>query len=347
MLNNLNDLVIELKKKNGLAYFNSQKTEIITLCPKCEHTKFFKNPSHGHLYISTETPLFNCFKCSDYKGMLLKLLNEYEIENKYFDTSNINITNYVSNKELSISNDIRVPKYKENAKAHELKVKYLNNRFRNKIELKNIEGLILNIETFVNENNINVSNYKSSFLKYLYGNFVGFLSTRKSIVVCRNIDTKSEFAHFKLKLNKNLFFKDFYGIEINKINYENDNICDIILSEGIFDLYNFIYSKYYKSKNLNLHFAAAGLNKPNDELLLSVLDYLKVFKVNIHLLSDNDVEDKEYKNIYFNPCVENVYIYRNKLDKDIGSKKLSIISYKLNNNILYNTTTDWRKCINA
>ncbi len=70
---NFKTLQDELKKVTGLAYFNGNKTELVTFCPNCEKDRFNSKRSHGHLYISTSKPFFNCFRC-DYGGSLQKLL---------------------------------------------------------------------------------------------------------------------------------------------------------------------------------------------------------------------------------------------------------------------------------
>jgi len=61
--------------------YKENEKEIQIFCPFCDDAFRKENPKWGHLYISKEKGLFFCHRCNE-KGTLVKLLNEYEFDDK-------------------------------------------------------------------------------------------------------------------------------------------------------------------------------------------------------------------------------------------------------------------------
>lgn len=327
-------LVNDIKSKTGIAYYNNSSTEIITLCPKCEKDRFNTNRKHGHLYIGVDNLLFNCFRCN-YKGFINKLLIEFSlnIEN-YFNDIDFKKDWKKVDSDRWIETD-KLFKYKIpilDLETYNNKYEYLKSRLHFNYENflnEHKEDLIFDIESFLNLNNIEFEN--ENLLKYLQSNFLGFLTKMGSFIICRNIDPNSNFKHYKINLNKNLYFKDFYGKQLNDI--KNDDINNIILTEGIFDLLNSVKNEKLKFLINDSCFIATALNNRYDKTFLSCLNYNKLTYVNLHILSDDNMTENDYRYFVNNPSINNLIIYWNKLDKDFGSKNVDIVKKVIYNKI--------------
>lgn len=327
----------DIKSKNGLAYYNASKTEIVTLCPKCEKERFFTQRNHGHLYIGIENPVFNCFRCN-FKGFINKFLFEMGLNiEDYFDNiefkkdwKNIDADRWIesdSNFKYKIPL-IDIENFNDKYKYLISRLHFNSNEFINNHK----DDLIFDIKKFIEYNNINFEN--EGLLNYLQSNFIGFLTTMGSFIICRNIDERSDFKHYKINLNKNIYFKDFYGKKLNDIKY--DEINDIILTEGIFDLLNAVENKKINHIIKKSCYIATALNNQYDKTLISCLNYNKLTFSNVHILSDSNITENDYRYIRWNPSVNNLIIYWNKLDKDFGSKNVDIVEKIVYNKIRKN-----------
>ncbi len=309
-------------EKTGMAYLDGCNENIVTLCPYCERDRFFSNRSHGHMNISLMTPIYHCFRCES-KGTTDRLIKEIGDTDfkKYLDIEFLKSNwkkDYIKKLDWNDNTNEYILNNKE---IQEDKINYLKSRLD--IDSKDILNLILDIPEFFKVNNIIIPKEKIKLFEYLCKSFIGFLTTRKTQIVFRNIDTKSDFRYYVWKMDKKIFFKDFYGINTN--NKIGENV--IVLCEGIFDLlsaYNHIALKDIKDKSI---FWAATMGNNYNELILSVLDYCKIPTARVIMLSDSDLKDKE-KRYYFlnkNPMVKSLTIYYNRYYKDFGIKEIDLI----------------------
>lgn len=313
-ITNLKDILE--KNINGYAKFDGNKKELLTLCPKCESDKYFKNPKASHLYISVESLIFNCFKCG-FSGFINKLLREYGLNAKdifgELDFSKLKKNEY---KVITDTDDRQYYIQNKDVLNKDEKIKYLNYRCPYIDDVESLNGLILDLKSFIKDNQIKLDN--SNFEEYLCKNFVGFITNRKTQVVCRNIDINNEFRHYKLHLGKHIFFKDFYGTELLKQNMNDIN--NIALCEGVFDLINIYSRPECKQLIKNVNYIACGLNNQYYNTYISVMDNLKLNKSNVIIFSDSNVELDNYKPMRYNNCINNLRIYYNELDKDFAEK---------------------------
>lgn len=283
--------------KSHLSYVKVKSKNIITECPWCEYGE---KKDHYHLYISLTSPIFHCFhgECQTsgtIKKLILKLTG-IDTSDKYVDrekikeiakTSFVKINENLKNKPLNII----LPEINE--ENYKLKALYLKQRFKfQNINLKNINGLILDIEKFLelNKNTIKLDSEILRLKDYLCSNFVAFLTENKSKVIFRNIDPISTFKHYKLEIQQSKFL-DYYKILGN--NYHSNNI---ILSEGIFDI---LLEHIFDSTNLrnNVKLYAAGLSTSYESLLKSIIFHEQIFKPDVTILSDIDIRIGFYKKL--------------------------------------------------
>jgi hypothetical protein len=305
-----------LKQKTGLAYFNNSRDELICRCPKCE---IDSTSDHGHLYISVDSPVFNCFKCVDYHGIVTKLFHDLNLNPREYLYEDIFSGEF---KQRIEPFDIKKHKIPEiNQERNILKKQYLQKRLGTDFKIENIPGLVFNASEFIISNNPVVSESQKSMLPILDQNFIGFVCTRGSTVIFRNIYDNQSVKHYKLFLGNPGYFKDFYGIESGVKKLDNT----IVLCEGIFDLLTAIKSPALLDIRKDSCYWAAILSKQYFKSFLSVLDYCRLPYANLVILSDVDVEGKEYKYILQHPAAKSVSVYLNNGKKDFGDGNIDLI----------------------
>jgi len=289
---------------------------IICRCPWCEMDK---NIKHFHLYISTEIPIFHCFKpnCPGLSGNIKKLIKKLsgrDYSDKFIDVEKIK-TIKSENQKIEIKKNFKIPQL--NYDNYQNKLLYLKGRlsFDNTFNIKNLKGLVLDFGKFIDENNIELSENIKKIKNFLTENFVGFLTENHSILFMRNIDHKSSFPHFKLYLQKVLTL-DYY-----KINGLNPNSNKIILAEGIYDIFSeYIFNFLNLRSDIRLY--ACSLSATSyKELIKSIVFNEEIFNLEIYILSDNDVKIQYYKNLkkICSHAIEKMTIYYNEFGKDFNS----------------------------
>jgi len=327
------EIIKYLRDKSGVAYFNKSKTEIVTKCPKCEIGDMDK--SHGHLYISTDTPVFNCFKCG-YKGIVTKLIREYGGEPKdYIIIEDFKYKDKVYKVSYFTDAEYKCPVYddKDNEMPVEIlnnKKKYLRQRLGENVNILKIPGLVLSIKKFLRENNLTGEgeSYDKINLDTIEEKYVGFLTTRGRRIILRNCDPLDSNRHYSFTLNREKkFHNDFYGMISGEI---SPDMNTVVLCEGVFDLLVSYHSDAFKFLRNNTCYWAACLGKSNYlKSLISVLNYRKLPKSNIVILSDKDVNLEFYNKFYRLPVVNDVKIYWNKTGKDFGEYPINPVLYTL------------------
>ena len=313
------DLLKELlKEKTGFARLIHNK-EIMTLCPFCEEKRFHSRASHGHMYLNIYDLRSNCFRCDDGKGTLLKVLKKLGVNPvDYITDKDIfqNWSKFIKTRRLNEKFESKEYKFEEQENISKEKLLYLKGRLGADIDVEKIPGLIVSTDKFIEENDIELSEEDKMNIEYLSKNFIGFVGTRGSIIVFRNIYESDEKRYSKINLHDDYFFKDFYGI---KTNYIKETSNTIILCEGIFDLLVGLKSKELFSVFKESCFCAACLGNSYKKTILSVLDYCKLPKANFIILSDKDVKINDFRKWVFNfPFIGNLHVCWNKVGKDFG-----------------------------
>jgi len=336
-----------LKTKTGLSYYNSNRTELICRCPWCE-LQSIKN--HGHLYIQVpmnkdQLPMFICFKCGDDsrygRGTLLKLLRfigedvRQYVSKDILDRFKCRLLRYDYHTKSFKIHNYNVKKI-DNSDRYILKKSYLKYRLGFDYIIENIPGLIFDIRDFVTSNKIDLGD-KYRFLDWFEDSFIGFISTRGSTLLLRNIDATSKFRYFKFDLNPSDYFRDFYAIKTNNL---KKNVNTIVLCEGIFDL--LVSIKDYGMKEVldKSCIWASILGKHFESVIPSILSYTKLSVANFIILSDKTKTNKNYKWFRNNVSVNSLEVYWNKNRKDFGEKPIfpvkTVIDNPFKNNVAWN-----------
>ena len=307
-----NESLISYLKDNLGSEPKITSKNIVIPCPYCEYNK--STEDHYHCYISLELPIFNCFHCPE-KGSLKKLLKKIsgsDVSDKFVDKSKIVKT---LDPVFNIINKQKIKLPKINTDLYFNKTLYLRKRFRfANIDINNVKGLVFDIDKFIDMNNIAINSTLFKIRDYLQTNFIGFLTEHSSILILRNIDSASSFRYFKIKI-QDVDFLDYY-----KLNGGSYKSKQIVLSEGIFDLYDEqIFNRLNLKNNTKLY--ACSLSSKYLQLIKSIVFYEQLFRPDIIILSDRMDSLNMYKNMkkYNSHIINKLTVYFNRSGKDFNS----------------------------
>lgn len=321
-----------LKNKLGEPIKITSKN-IILRCPWCEYNA---KKDHYHMYISTEVPIFHCFKANcEQSGTLKKFLRKLEghdISEAFVDKDKL--------QEMSRQREIFVDKEREqsrlvlppiNKSKFMLKDMYINQRLKfSRTSSTNIKGLIFDVNQFIDENHIPVDETLFRLRDYLQSNFVGFLTEHNSTVMFRNIDSSHSMKFFKLKIQQSNFL-DYYKLPGNNINSNK-----IVLAEGIFDIFTeHIFDTLNIKDDIKLY--ASALSSKYISLVHSIIFHEQVFQPEIIILSDRGVGLDYYRKIRkYNPhIVDKLTVYYNKTGKDFNDTPVTPTMHNVKGEIKY------------
>jgi len=308
--------------KENLGYVKITSKNIITKCPYCEYKK---EKDHYHLHIGLEAPIFHCFHgLCEVGGILKKLIRKIEghdISEQFIDKDallNFKKKKILVDKELS-KFDVKLPEV--DSKVFPLKDLYLKKRLKfSNISTSSIKGLIYDINSFIDINQIPVSHSLFRIKDYLHSNFVGFLTENKGMVIFRNMDETSPFKFYKLVVQESNFV-DYYKLLGNKIDSNH-----IVLAEGVFDIFT---SKIFDFLNTNIKLYASVLSANYPAIIQSIVFNELVFRPDITILSDRGIPLKYYQKVKkFNSHIINkMVVYYNKTGKDFNSMSINPVKY--------------------
>jgi len=271
------------------------------------------------MYISLEAPIFHCFysKC-DESGSISKLVKKIkgiDLSEKFINIDKLKESNEKLIK-LNVTNNkvknIIIPDLKDDIFSD--KRLYLKKRLKfENISLNSIKGLIFDINTFLEVNKILLEEKHLKLKDYLQSNFIGFLTENKSVLICRNTDSKSNFKHLKIKIQESDFL-DYYKISGYKFNSTN-----VIIAEGVYDILN---ESIYDTTGLKKDsaFYACALSAGYQSLLSSIVYNEDIYRIDAHILSDRDVPLEKYKDLkkYNSHILNSLTVYYNKVGKDFA-----------------------------
>lgn len=308
------DEFIETIKKD-LSPIKIKTNNIICRCPWCEYGK---DKSHYHFYISTEKPIFHCFHAGCEKsGTIRKLLRKLkgfdeDPSEKYYDKDKL--VNDITQPDQIIKNtENRFKLVELDTKRFAKKLFYLKQRFKfTEFDLNIINNLIFDINGFFELNNLQMP-VKFVRFKHLFDTqYVGFLSVNHSILFMRNISNKGRIKHIKIPLKSNMMM-DYYKIE----NYDIKN-NNVVIAEGVFDIFGEYFFNFTKTGPHRVF--AAALSSNFNMLIKSIVFNEQIFKLNLTILSDDNINEKKYKNLfYYNKhIIKNIKVFYNSCGKDFG-----------------------------
>lgn len=305
-------------------YNHENEKNFITKCIFCgDHPNLSKQK---HLYISKdpEVPLYRCFFCNT-SGTIYKLV--FSLTGSKKETEKI-ITKqelFESSKNL---NNIQLNAKTKNVRLPDLeidnfsnKIKYLESRLSKGFDINILkQNIVFDIKQFIEINKIDSD---PKFIDFLHNNMIGFLTKHQSMLICRNIDSKSKFKFHKLVIqNIDTNLLDYISFDMN----ESSNT--IVLSEGIFDILNPISQDIMRLNNDVLLYAS-GQSFCYEAMLKSICFDKSLYNgVNVIIYSDSDKPKYCYNKFIRNTkhIIGSLKIYYNKNKKDFGMNPIIPVS---------------------
>lgn len=309
------DSFMDLLKENLGDPIKIYSNYIVVRCPYCEYDK---NKDHYHMNIYLEFPFFRCYYAGcNKRGHISKLINKLNglnDLNNYIDPEKVK-KHDIKNFSYNVKNkNFILPDLNEDRFV--LKSMYMKKRIRfSDVQLKNINGMIFDVEKFIDINKIQLSNKMNKMKEFLFNNFIGFISEHHTLLTLRNISDKSEIRYLKIKLEDgNNKFSDYYKINGNKYNSNS-----FVLGEGVFDiLLENIYNSIEIKNDVKLY--AACLNTDYYSLIKSLVFNEQIYNPEIHILSDNGIDINYYRELKKKTgfLFSKLVIYYNKSGKDFA-----------------------------
>ena len=311
--------------EDALGHVKITSKNIVVPCPWCEYKKKKK---HYHLYISLEAPIFHCFHaiCEE-SGTLRKLLKKIEgndISDNFIDKNKLEVLKKkqeIFDNKNNKTRSIIVPPLKPSVFPN--KELYMKKRFKfANLETSMIKGLIYDVNEFIQQNHIVVDETLFRLRDYLHSNFVGFLTEHNSTVIFRNIDNSHTMKFFKLKI----FYTSF--LDYYKLNGNNPLSKQIVLAEGVFDIFSAYIFDHLKIKD-NTKLYASVLSSNYRSLLYSIVFNEMVFQPDVIILSDRGIPLSNYQKLkkYNRHVISSLTVYYNKTGKDFNDTPVTPVKY--------------------
>jgi hypothetical protein len=270
---------------------------------------------HYHLWISKTAPIFHCFHC-DRGGGLYKLLQQIagtDVSEKYIDPEAIKkISKEQIQKVEEPKKKLQLPELDE--VTFHLKSLFMRKRLGyTNAPLNSVKGLIFDANKFWEMNNIPITSDLFRMKDFLQTNFVGFLTENETKVIFRNIEPETDFRYYKYQIRETEFL-DYYKL-VGGGFLSNG----VVLAEGIFDvLSEHIFDNLGLKQTTKVY--AAALSKSYESLIKSIVFHEQIFKLNVHILSDKDVEVDKYKYLRKRNghIIDTLTVWYNKTGKDFN-----------------------------
>lgn len=273
--------------KNTSTVFRISGSEIMIHCPYCNDALRKDAHRHGHLYISTQNPVFHCFRCES-SGSLGNLLQDLG-----FDDQDI-IKSLLSKIRFNISKSDNIFKI---VKSNNINFYTKNLNYRN--------GNQQDFEVFQNYvygricKNVDYSYFRLTPEKINNKLCVSIYNYYNNFVTARIIFPTNNYRYIKNKNSQELYF--FQEFDFDK--YKN-----IVLAEGPFDIIS-LYQFGLFPKNKTFYLSILGKNYVKIcEWLIS--NHLLFGEYNLNLIFDND-------NKFINNTVKISNFVKNRLNPNI------------------------------
>lgn len=244
-----------------------------SFCPFCDDQTRKYNPSHGHLYVAKILPVFICHRCSA-SGSILKLLA---------------FTNFDDQETLNYLRSI--------LKFNFSKDYFSSNKPKIKQTTQQLSKVITEKIKSVDENSLNIFN------SYLYSR-LGTINYSKFLLYPEFIQPNDKINQKVLSVAFNNSLNNYCGArlinQIGKIRYKTqkdayyffqpydfENINNIIISEGLFDILNiYLYNNTFSHRD-SFYMSISGKNYISAIEKL-ICQELLIGKFNINLIIDID-----------------------------------------------------------
>lgn len=319
----------------------------VVRCPYCGDSI---RSNHGHFSIlvdlQSDAPLmYRCLKCNESGLLIPQVLEDLSLGydqslNKQLETFNKLNSNssYFKDK---VKNFI-VPIPSDNAK-NRYKLNYINNRLGTSLSFSDCSKfkIALSFREFIDANNIPMDvpdafggSLKSSIVKILDDNYLGFVSANNNKIVFRDVSLDSSGflgRYYKITLDVlNRSPNTFYSL-MSTFDLLYTDPIDIHIAEGTFDIMSIYLNLITEPPQNSLFFASCGYSFST---ILKYLIYTGVTTdINLHIYSDADKSDQNHLTLlrkpFYETWIDKLYIHRNVYgnEKDFGVPKDKIEEY--------------------
>lgn len=330
------------------------KKEVSINCPLCNQEGHI-DKGH-HMYISLgyddKPPMYNCFRNINHRGLLTEsVLKRFTTYSHGIDTAlmedlaNYNsklatINRYSSNKstimELKNESEAYIQNGYQNPSifnAIGLKMAYFNDRLgldiTNPTELLK-KKVVFNLDYLLLANRLNPNVDKETF-DILNSDYIGFITNTNAYIVFRNTYRKNSPRFYNYKIFPQ--YKGKAGYYIMPTKCDTLKHIDIIIAEGIFDIFGIYYHIYNKNEDNKIYCAICGNS------YVSAMQYftaeLGIIDCTFHIYMDSDTNESFRDKIidYSKKICADTYIYYNMYvgEKDFGVHKnrLNVMAAKI------------------
>jgi len=186
-------------------------------------------------------------------------------------------------------------------------------RFVN-IDYNSIKGLVYDFNEFIDINKISLEPTMERLRDFFHYNFIFFLTENHNCIFGRNIEDVTDFPHIKIKLKNHSVFPDYYKLPGGDF---NSNL--VVLAEGPMDILSEQLYDYINIKK-TVNFYTSALSSNYNMLIRSIIHNEQIFKPDVIILGDSDVDVKRYKKFkYHNRFILNsLTVYNNRNGKDFN-----------------------------
>lgn len=317
------ELIQEMLENIKPSYYKNY--ELNVRCPFCGDS--VKNANSAHLSIrinpDDDQPLvFRCLRCNStglFNGNTLTMLGVYSGTN----SSNIERYNRLSCKKHGLF----VTKEGLNLKFPELKITdkvlekhaYIENRLGTKIDIYDLyeKKIVYDFLGLLKYNRIEKVYGTTDAIKALQNDHVGFLSARNDFINFRDM-TGNHKRYFIYKIVRTIDTTGKFYIIPNNIDPFNNDIKNINLTEGVFDILGLYYNIMNQYTYNTVYAAINGSGYLN--VIKFILEQGLLCDVNVNIFSDNDRPPEYYRKMVqvLMPFVNDIRLFYNEIGKDYG-----------------------------
>jgi len=254
--------------KNISNYYKESNKEIVIYCQYCDDANRH-NANHGHLYLSKNSPVFHCFRCTA-SGTLIRLLIDSGFDDNEILTE---LSQFVKYKTIKDYYKVK----KKIPKIDQIKGRVANSNIQFEKEYPEKYTLFKKyLKTRLG--NVNLSDFLISPVFYNNKLSCLFTNSNNEDVLLRLIEPYKEIRYNLFNETTGRYY--FQNIlDFNK--YER-----IVLTEGPFDMLSlYLYSDEFK----NCFFISLNGKRYNSTLEWLLLEYLLIGSAEINFIFDSDV----------------------------------------------------------
>lgn len=264
--------ILDYLKKISPNMYRVKGQEIIIHCPYCDDAYRPNAHKHGHLYISTNYPVFNCFRCET-SGTLIKLLVDNGFDDQEILTDLSKYIKYKFIRDYSLTRSL-----KTTSNLLEIKRRIIKKHIDFKNEYKQI--YYSKFKEYIKERvgEINILDFLI-IPDIIYNRLCcGFINSNNEYIYCRFIND-NKYKHMLNKKSSGLYY-------FQDVCFENRN--EIVLTEGTFDIIN--TAIYCSEFNFDKTFYMSVSGKKYTAAIENLLfNYLMIGEYRINLIFDQDV----------------------------------------------------------